>query len=172
MKIRLMALAVATCFAISAGAAAAQEIDWGSEKNRTWWNGVTQAELRELVAEAGGTWIDQPDEEDLRESRIDWPDLKGVRVREGDCPAPERPMAVRNCAGMLLYIPVERPDDIESWWVEDDGWLAFGAVDAAPALYRLEHHAYGTTRGRVLATLMLFRVAAKREIARMRDGGT
>ncbi|GAA0867866.1 hypothetical protein GCM10009116_02340 [Brevundimonas basaltis] len=171
MKFNLTAAFAAVCLALASAPAAAQEIDWGSETNRTWWNGVTEAELRELVAEAGGVWTDLPDEEDLRESRIDWPDLRDVRVREGSCPAPERPMAARNCAAMLVYVRVDYPNDIESWWLSDDGWLAFGTVDAEPALYRLEHHGYGTTRGHVLANLMMFRVAARTEIARLKDGG-
>ena len=40
-------------------------------------------------------------------------------------------------------------------------------VDDGPALYRMEHHAFGTTRGHVLANLMLFRARAVTEIARI-----
>jgi len=170
MRHHLCGLAAVALVAFSVGAspAAAQSMEWGSETNRTWWNGVTEAELRELVAEAGGTWLDLPDTDTLRESRIDWPDLKGVRVREGACPRPERAMAERNCGITLLYLPIEYPADIESWWLDNDGWLAFGGVDSAAALYRLENHAYGTTRGRVLSMLVMFHTIGLRETARMR----
>ena len=168
MRIRPMAVIAAT-LSLAAGAASAQEIDWGSEQNRTWWNGVTGAEIRELAAEAGGVWTDLPDLEDVRVSRIDWPDLKNVMVREVDCPTPERPMEERNCGTMLLSIAVDEPDDVETWWLNNEGWLAFGRVDDGPALYRLEHHAFGTTRGHVLANLMLFRARAVTEIDRIEE---
>lgn len=166
MKIRLMAV-IATTLSMAAGAAAAQQVDWGSEPNRTWWNGVTGSEIRELAAEAGGVWTDLPDMEAVRIGRIDWPDLVGVMVREVDCPTPERPMEERNCGTMLLSIAVDEPDDVEAWWLNNDGWLAYGRVDDRPALYRLEHHAFGTTRGHVLANLMLFRARAITEIDRI-----
>jgi hypothetical protein len=166
MKISLMT-AIAAALAMSTGAAAAQEVDWNSEQNRTWWNGVTGAELRELVAEAGGTWSDEPDMDGLRVSRITWPDLYGTIVRETDCPAPERPIEERNCATMLLSVVVDEPEDIESWWLDNGGWLAYGRVGGEPALYRLEHSGFGTTRGHVLSTLMLFRVRAVQEFDRM-----
>jgi hypothetical protein len=157
--------------ALMGAPAAAQEPDWYSEQNRTWWNGVTQAELQELVAEAGGTWTDVPDTDAIRYSRIDWPDLPGVMVREGHCPVPEsepeQPMPERNCGVMVLSVAVGQPADIEAWWLGSDGWLAFGRVDGAPALYRLEHSAFGTTRGHVLSTLMLFRHRAVGEIDRI-----
>ena len=168
MRIRPMAVIAAT-LSLAAGAASAQEVDWGSEQNRTWWNGVTGAELRELVAEAGGTWSDEPDAEGVRVGRITWPDLYGTTVRETDCPAPERPIEERNCGTMLLSIAVEEPDDVETWWLASDGWLAFGRVDDGPALYRMEHHAFGTTRGHVLANLMLFRARAVTEIDRIEE---
>lgn len=166
INIALAALALAF-----ATPAAAQTVDWGSEANRTWWNGITQAELQELVAEAGGTWADAEDDGDLRQSQIDWPDLQDVMVREGDCPTPERPMPERNCATMLLAVSAPTPEDIEAWWLDNEGWLAFGGVDAEPALYRLERHGFGTTRGRVLATLMLFRATAVREIQALGGSG-
>ena len=167
MKISLMA-AITTALAMSAGAAAAQEVDWNSEQNRTWWNGVTGAELRELVAEAGGTWSDEPDIEGVRVGRISWPDLYGTMVRETDCPAPERPIEDRNCGTMLLSVEVDEPEDIESWWLDNGGWLAYGRVGDEPALYRLEHSGFGTTRGHVLSTLMLFRARAVQEFDRMK----
>ncbi len=173
MKISFMA-PIAAVFALVTGSAVAQEINWGSEQNRTWWNGVTGAEIRELAAEAGGVWTDLPDMEGVRVGRIDWPDLPNVMVREVDCPTPERPMEERNCGTMLLSIAVDQPDDVEDWWLNNQGWLAFGRVDDRPALYRLEHHAFGTTRGHVLANLMLFRVRAITEIDRideMNDSG-
>lgn len=166
MKISLMA-SIAAVFALVAGSAVAQDINWGSEQNRTWWNGVTGAEIRELAMEAGGVWTDLPDLEEVRVSRIDWPNLKNVMVREVDCPTPERPMAERNCGTMLLSIAVDQPDDVEGWWLENEGWLAFGRVDDGPALFRLEHHVFGTTRGHVLANLMLFRARAVTEIDRI-----
>lgn len=166
MKIRLMAVTAAV-IALGCGPVAAQTVDWGSEQNRTWWNGATGAEVRELAAEAGGVWTDLPDMEDVRVGRIDWPDLAGVMVREVDCPTPERPMEERNCGTMLLSIAVDEPDDVETWWLSNDGWLAYGRVDDGPALYRLEHHAFGTTRGHVLANLMLFRARAIAEIDRI-----
>ena len=167
MKISLMA-AITTALAMSAGAAAAQEVDWNSEQNRTWWNGVTGAELRELVAEAGGTWSDEPDIEGVRVGRISWPDLYGTMVRETDCPAPERPIEDRNCGTMLLSVAVDEPPDIEAWWLDNGGWLAYGRVGDEPALYRLEHSGFGTTRGHVLSTLMLFRARAVQEFDRMK----
>ena len=167
MKISLMA-AITTALAMSAGAAAAQEVDWNSEQNRTWWNGVTGAELRELVAEAGGTWSDEPDIEGVRVGRISWPDLYATMVRETDCPAPERPIEDRNCGTMLLSVAVDEPEDIESWWLDNGGWLAYGRVGDEPALYRLEHSGFGTTRGHVLSTLMLFRARAVQEFDRMK----
>lgn len=165
--LRLSSTAALCALALMAAPAAAQQPDWNSELNRTWWNGVTGAELQELTTEAGGVWIDLPDVEDVRVSRIDWPDLPGVMVRETGCPAPERPMLERNCGSMLLSIDVDQPADIEAWWLGDDGWLAFGRVDARPALYRLEHSVLGTTRGHVLSTLMLFRNRAVTEIDRI-----
>jgi hypothetical protein len=167
MKLTGLTVSAIALVWLTAGAANAQSIDWGSETNRTWWNGVNQAELRELVAEAGGTWIDLPDGEDLRESRIDWPDLKDVNVREINCPRPERPMEARNCQTMMLAVAVDEPDDLEAWWLDNDVFLAFGRVDDGPVLYRVEQHAYGTTRGHVLANLMLFRRGAVREIDRI-----
>lgn len=168
MKISCMAMVAAT-LSMMAGPAAAQEVDWNSELNRTWWNGVTGAEIRELAVEAGGTWTDLPDTDGVRAGRIDWPDLKYVKVREFDCPTPERPMEERNCGSMLLSIAVDEPDDVEAWWLKNEGWLAYGRVDDGPALYRMEHHAFGTTRGHVLANLMLFRVRATTEIERIRE---
>src|SRR5690606_28304096 len=135
-----------------AGAAAAQEIDWNSEANRTWWNGVTGAEIRELVAESGRVFVDLPDTDTVRVGRIDWPDVGSVMIREYHCPAPERPMEERNCGAMLLSVAVDEPADVEDWWLATDGWLAFGRVDNAPALYRIDHHGLGTTRGHVLGT--------------------
>jgi len=167
--LRLSSTAALCALALMAAPAAAQQPDWGSELNRTWWNGVTGAELRELTTEAGGVWIDLPDDEDVRASRIDWPDLPGVMVREMGCPAPERPMAERNCGSMLMWVDVDQPADIEAWWLGDEGWLAFGRVDGKPALYRLEHSALGTTRGHVLSTLMLFRDRAVKEIDRIEE---
>lgn len=166
MKINLMA-AVAAAFSISAGAAAAQEVDWGSEANRTWWNGVTGEELRELVAEAGGVWADEPDMDGVRVGRITWPDLYGTIVRETDCPTPERPIEERNCGTMLLSVAVDEPADIEAWWLDNGGWLAYGRVGDEPALYRMEHSGFGTTRGHVLSTLMLFRARAVQEFDRI-----
>jgi hypothetical protein len=166
MDFKLYGLAAAAVLALAAPAAA-QTVDWNSESNRTWWNGVTGAEIQELAVEAGGVWTDLPDAEEIRVSRIDWPDLPGVIVREVDCPTPERAMELRNCATMLLSLAVEEPGDIGAWWLQNGGWLAYGRVDDAPALYRLEHHAFGTTRGHVLSTLMLFRVRAVEETGRM-----
>ena len=166
MGFKLYALLTAVAVALAVPAAA-QTVDWNSESNRTWWNGVTGAETRELAAEAGGVWTDLPDGEGYRAGRIDWPDLSGVVVREMDCPAPERPIEERNCGTMLISLAVVGPEDVESWWLSNEGWLAFGRVDNAPALYRVEHHAFGTTRGHVLSSLMLFRVRAIDEMARI-----
>ena len=164
---RLSSTAALCALALMAAPAAAQQPDWGSELNRTWWNGVTGAELRELVAEAGGTWSDEPDAEGVRVGRIGWPDLYGTTVRETDCPAPERPIEERNCGTMLLSIEVDEPPQIEAWWMDNGGWLAYGRVNAKPALYRIEHSAFGTTRGHVLSTLMLFRTRAVEEFDRI-----
>ncbi|NJC40024.1 hypothetical protein GGQ87_000282 [Brevundimonas alba] len=168
MGFKLHALLTACVIALAAPAAA-QTVDWNSESNRTWWNGVTGAEIRELAVEAGGVWTDLPDEENVRIGRIDWPDLAGVLVREIDCPTPERPMEERNCGTLLLSIAVEQPDDVETWWLNSEGWVSLGRVDNGPALYRMEHHAFGTTRGHVLSNLMLFRVRAVTEIARIAE---
>jgi len=169
--LRLSSTAALCTLALMAAPAAAQEPDWYNEQNRTWWNGVTQAELQELVAEAGGTWTDLPDTVALRHSRIDWPDLPDVMVREGSCPAPttepERAMPDRNCGAMILFVAVNQPADMEAWWFGSDGWLAFGRVDGVPALYRMEHSTFGTTRGHVLSMLMLFRHRAVVEIDRI-----
>ena len=167
MRVTRTALAAAVALAGFGTPVGAQEVAWGSEQNRTWWNGVTGAELRELVAEAGGTWVDAPDRDDVRISTIEWPDLYGTTVREFDCPSPERPLEERNCGSMLLSIAVDAPEDIEPWWLDNGGWLAFGRVANEPALFRLEHHAFGTTRGHVLSTLMLFRSRAVQEFDRM-----
>ena len=155
--------------AIMVAPAAAQEPDWYAEQNRTWWNGVTEAELRELTAEAGGVWTNLPDTEAIRYSRVDWPGLPGVTVREGNCPEaePERAMPERNCGTMILSVTVNQPADMEAWWLGSDGWLTFGRVDGVPALYRTEHSAFGTTRGHVLSTLMLFKNRAIEEIDRI-----
>jgi hypothetical protein len=166
MRISLMA-SVAAVVALCAGPVAAQTVDWRSELNRTWWNGVTGAEIRELVAEAGGVWSDEPDEEGIRVGRITWPDLYGTIVRETDCPTPERPIEERNCGTMLLSVAVDEPEDIENWWLDNGGWLAYGRVGGEPALYRLEHSGFGTTRGHVLSTLMLFRARAVQEFDRI-----
>ena len=174
MRLKVAASLAALCLGAGAGSAAAQEVDWGSETNRTWWNGVTGAELRELVAEAGGTWSDEPDVEGVRVGRITWPDLYGTTVRETDCPAPERPIEERNCGTMLLSVQVDEPPQIEAWWADNGGWLAYGRVNAKPALYRIEHSGFGTTRGHVLSTLMLFRARAIAEFDRieaLRKGG-
>ena len=165
--LRLSSTAALCALALMAAPAAAQQPDWNSETNRTWWNGVTGAELRELVAEAGGTWSDEPDAEGVRVGRIGWPDLYGTTVRETDCPAPERPIEERNCGTMLLSIEVDEPPQIEAWWMDNGGWLAYGRVNAKPALYRIEHSAFGTTRGHVLSTLMLFRTRAVEEFDRI-----
>jgi hypothetical protein len=170
MALGHLRLIAAVAFAALAAPAAAQEIDWGSEANRVWWNGVTGAEIQELVTEAGGVWVDLPDTEEVRASRIDWPDLPEVMVREVACPAPERPMPERNCGTMLLSVSVTQPLDVEAWWLNSNGWVAFGRVDNGPALYRLEHSGYGTTRGHVLSSLMLFRAHAVTEIGRIQAG--
>ena len=168
MRFRHYGLVAAAALALAAPAAA-QTVDWNSESNRTWWNGVTGAEMQQLAVEAGGVWTDLADADQVRISRIDWPDLPGVMVREVDCPTPERPMPERNCGTVLLSLAVDAPADIEAWWLSNEGWLAYGRVDNAPALYRLEHHAFGTTRGHVLSSLMLFRVRAVAELARIND---
>ena len=172
--LRLSSIAALCALALMTAPAAAQEPDWNSELNRTWWNGVTGAELQELVAEAGGTWSDEPDAEGIRVGRIVWPDLYGTIVRETDCTSPERPIEERNCGTMLLSIEVDEPPQIEAWWLDNGGWLAYGRVHAKPALYRVEHSAFGTTRGHVLSTLMLFRARAVAEFDRievLRDSG-
>lgn len=172
---RRLSSTVALCvLTLMAAPAAAQEPDWNSETNRNWWNGVTGAELRELVAEAGGTWSDEPDAEGVRVGRIVWPDLYGTIVRETDCPAPERLIEERNCGTMLLSVEVDEPPQIEAWWLDNGGWLAYGRVHGKPALYRVEHSGFGTTRGHVLSTLMLFRARAVEEFDRievLRDSG-
>jgi len=167
MRFNLLAATAALVLALP-GAVAAQEVDWGSDVNRAWWDGVTGAELRELVTEAEGTWFDEEDCGDVRVSRIEWPDLPGVYVRETNCPLPERPMDERNCGAMLLYVEVA-PLNYADWAVENGGWLNLGVIDSEVALYRTELHSFGTTRGHVLATLMLFRAHAIEEKERIRE---
>ena len=167
MRFNFLAATAALVLALP-GAVAAQEVDWGSDVNRAWWDGVTGAELRELVTEAEGTWFDEEDCGDVRVSRIEWPDLPGVYVRETNCPLPERPMDERNCGAMLLYVEVA-PLNYADWAVENGGWLNLGVIDSEVALYRTELHSFGTTRGHVLATLMLFRAQAIAEKERIQQ---
>ena len=167
----MMQLALVAAFAslAVAGPVAAQEIDWGSEQNSEVWIGVTQPELRELAGEAGGVWTDVPDDRQFRFSRIDWPGLPPVMVREFHCEASRNAPGEQSCGAMMLSVDFDQPADLEAWWLEKDRWLAFGRVASRPALYRVEFSRLGTTRGHILSTLVLFRTRALDEI---RAGGT
>ena len=163
----------ALCALALTAPAGAQEPEWGSEQNRVWWNGVTQAELQEIVAEAGGTWVDQPDRDGFRISRVDWPDLANVMIQESDCPASERPMPERNCGTMELAVIVEISPGGEAtqsieWAQGQNRWLTYTESWGVPRLHRTEHHLFGTSRGHVISDLMIFRVFASREIARLK----
>jgi hypothetical protein len=155
-----------------AAPALAQDPEWGSEQNKEWWNGITEAELREIVAEAGGTWTDEADRDGVRLSRVDWPDLANVMIQESNCPQPEEPMPERNCGTLELAVivgirtGVKDPQGIE-WAQGQNSWLTYSESWGVPRLRRLEHHLFGTTRGHVISDLMLFRLFATQEIARL-----
>lgn len=153
-----------------AGAVAAQDPDWTSEQNKVFWNGVTEAELRELVAEAGGTWTDRPDRDGVRHSHVNWPDLANVMIEESRCSGDDLAMPEKNCGTLELYVHAGVPTN----WVDAEGvdweaghnrWLGYSESFAVARVYRIEHHQFGTTRGHVLADLMMFRAFAVREIA-------
>lgn len=168
--IQLVVVAALTSLGV-AGPLAAQEIDWGSEKNNEVWIGVTQPELRELAAEAGGVWTDLPDDRQFRISSIDWPGLPPVMVREFHCEASQNAPGEQSCGAMMLSVDFDQPADLEAWWLEKDRWLAFGRVNSRPALYRVEFSRLGTTRGHILSTLVLFRSRALDEFRSGRNGG-
>ncbi len=161
IRLPVMAAFASLCVA---GSGAAQEPDWDSEQNREVWIGVTQAELRDLTTEAGGVWTDLPDDNLFRISRINWPNLPPVMVREFHCETPEAPSREAFCRSRLMSVHFNQPADLEAWWLEQDRWLAFGRVAGWPALYRVEFNALGTTRGQILSTLVVFRDHAIDEI--------
>ncbi len=59
MNFAKLTVSAVAFLSVAVGAANAQSIDWRSESNRTFWNAITLAELRELAVEAGAEF--QPD---------------------------------------------------------------------------------------------------------------
>jgi hypothetical protein len=164
---RLSSTSALFALALMVAPAAAQDPEWSSDQNQTWWNGVTQAELQELVAEAGGAWTDLPDQDGVRISKVDWPDIVDVEIREMDCPSPERPMPERNCRTLQMSVVVDQPADLHEWWAGQNGWLTYTELSGTSILFRIERHGFGTSRGHVLSDLMLFRLVAIFEMDRI-----
>jgi len=156
----ILAMATATVLALAAGAVSAQDINFGSEANRVWWNGMTPNELRELAAEAGATYSGVSDTANAAlVSRLEWPDIGSVQAWQGNCnwetgaPPPHATPPELN--------PRHRTDpssDMELFRVHAPLWLASTVGDDGKLrLYRYENYAFGTTRGRILGELMSFR---------------
>lgn len=159
---RRIAATVSLAVLALAGNAAAQTVDFTSTANRTWWNGVTPQELQELATEAGATFSDLPDEADIVVSQITFPGLAfPVTFRQGECLPLERPLATRNCGAMVMVIEdIEAPSDVELYRAVESGWLTTTFKDGVALMHRYEIFKYGTTRGYVLAAMLLFRVEA------------
>ncbi|NBB52370.1 hypothetical protein GVN24_29225 [Rhizobium sp. CRIBSB] len=155
---RIAATVILSVLAL-AGNAAAQTVDLTSTANRVWWNGVTPQELQELATEAGATFSDLPDEADIVVSQITFPGLAfPVTFRQGDCLPLERPLATRNCGAMVMMITdIEAPSDVELYRSVESAWLTTSFTDGVGTMHRYEIFKYGTTRGYVLAAMLLFR---------------
>lgn len=158
--IRHILSAVAAALALGAGAASAQEIDFASEANRVWWNGVTPNELQELAVEAGATYTMVSDTGQVVISQLEWPDFGVVQAWQGSCNWTDG-VAGRddNCTELILIHETTPPSDMEMFRTNAPLWLASSnGDDGRLRLFRYEVYAYGTSRGRVLAELLLFRV--------------
>ena len=151
---------LAAVLALGAGAASAQDIDFGSEQNRVWWNGVTPNELQELAVEAGATYTSVEDNGTVVISRLEWPDVGAVQAWQGSCNWTNG-VAARddNCTELILIHETTPPSDVETFRANAPLWLASTVGDDGVfRLYRYDVYAYGTARGRVLADLLLFKV--------------
>lgn len=148
---------VAVAALLAAGAAAAQDIDLGSEQNRVWWNGVTPNELRELAIEAGATYTFVSDNGGYVESRLEWPDIGVVKAGQGSCDWTSGPVdRDNNCTELLLVY--EPTVDLEPFQASLPLWLSSGVGDDGVfRLYRYDLYVQGTTRGRVIGDLLIFR---------------
>ncbi|WP_339915370.1 hypothetical protein [uncultured Brevundimonas sp.] len=159
---RLSASAIAFVW-LAAGAANAQTIDWRSDTNRTFWNGITMGELRELAGEAGAQFIDLPDSGRELKAQLVWPDLKPVIVTLADCNGVAG--ASPNCGELRLHISdLKAPTDYEAYNLVSSSWTSTAISSGKAAIYRSEILTYGTTRGHVLGSLMLFRREAIAEL--------
>lgn len=159
MRRHILSAVAAAVLALGAGAAAAQEIDFGSEQNRVWWNGVTPNELQELAIEAGATYTSVSDNGQIVVSQLEWPDVGVVSALQGSCNWVNG-VVVRddNCTELLLVVETSAPSDMELLRSNLTVWLTPTLGESGQLrLHRYEIHAYGTTRGRVLAELLLFR---------------
>lgn len=156
----ILAAATAAVLALAAGAASAQDVDFGSEANRVWWNGMTPNELQELAAEAGATYSGVSDTANAAlVSRLEWPDIGSVQAWQGNCNW-ENGAAARddNCTELILIYETDPSSDMELFRAHAPLWLAATVGDDGKLrLYRYENYAFGTTRGRILGELMSFR---------------
>ena len=157
--IRHMLSAVAAALALAAGAASAQDIDFASEQNRVWWNGVTPNELQELAVEAGATYTSVEDNGTVVISRLEWPDVGAVQAWQGSCNWTNGAAARDdNCTELILIHETTSPSDVEAFRGSSPLWLSSTVGDDGVfRIYRYDVYAYGTTRGRVLADLLLFK---------------
>lgn len=154
----ILSAVVAATLVLAAGAVSAQQIDFGSEANRVWWNGVTPNELQELAVEAGATYTSVSDDGTVVISRLEWPDIGAVQAWQGTC-SWTNGVAGRddNCAELVLIHETSPPADIELFRDNAPLWLASTVGDDGKfRLFRYDTYAFGTTRGRVLADLLLF----------------
>ncbi|MES2834353.1 MAG: hypothetical protein V4707_06585 [Pseudomonadota bacterium] len=172
MPRHILSAVAAAVLVLGAGAASAQTIDFGSEANRVWWNGVTPQELEELTIEAGGTFTDMPDEAEVVISRLAFPGLDfPVFVHQGDCLAPaEEPLATRNCGTMAMMIEgIEPPADVDLYRQYESAWVTTAFSDTTGRMHRVEIFKYGTTRGAVLAALLMFAGDARGNLILMNE---
>lgn len=164
---RLTVSAVAI-LSVAVGAANAQSIDWRSESNRTFWNAITLAELRELAVEAGAEFSAGPNSGSDLYARLEWPGLNPVTVLLSDCTPPVSRQSV--CTAMRMHIsnlPV--PTDYIAYNQASSDWVTTYVAGETAAIYRTEFLNYGTTRGHVLGTLVQFRREATSELALLRQ---
>lgn len=154
----ILSAVAAAVLMLGAGATSAQQIDFGSEANRVWWNGVTPNELQELAVEAGATYTSVSDDGAVVISRLEWPDIGAVQAWQGTCTWTNG-VADRddNCTELILIHETTPPSDIELFRGNAPLWLTSTLGDDGQfRLFRYDTYAFGTTRGRVLAELLLF----------------